>query len=713
MLAALSSWAVASELAGLPGLPGTVRGILMRAERDGWLKRKLPVGKGFEFHIGSLSDEARAELNKRRAAGVNEEPDPDHDLPVLADPIETQLAARWDVPETQGLKQWQREIMDARAVILREVARWENEMPLVEAVQVVMALAKDGTLPPDVQAAIPFALAKTGKGKELLSASTIHRWRAAAKLGAGALAPAAMDAGETPVWANPFLKYYRTANRLTVPAVIAKMQREGVDPAWIPSYSQARRYLARIGEVEANRGRVSRLQLTAMKPFTRRDTSKLYPFDIVNGDGHLSYMLVEHPNTGKPTRLELTELFDVATRMHVGWSINYAESTKAVMDALRMAVEFGGVPKVVHWDNGSGAKNKNLQDEVSGLKKRLGFEFYHQTAGNPQAGGIVERGHQQVFIPAARTFESYVGRRDKDDGLLRVRMKAIREGKIRLPTIPEVVRVIDALREEYNNRPHRSLPKTIDKITGKERHETPVEAWKRHVDAGWKPVKVVDSLEEFRLEEVRHVIRGEIRFHKMFYANNAELAGMTGQVRVRFDPRDGSRVWVYSLDKHDRFICEALRDGNRKDYLVDSVLDHAEQIRLRGQLARLDRKKLEKQEESRRTLELVREPERLTVEQQETANRMSGLPVAEAADYTEMLAVRDEQFSDGQSGGRPIFSGPFAERDWGVWAMGHIEELDEEELDRLEASLEDPRFRMLVGVDGADAGIKRKAGSVA
>lgn len=700
MLAALSSWAVASELAGLPGLPGTVRGILMRAERDGWLKRKLPVGKGFEFHIGSLSDEARAALTARRAAGVNEEPDPDHDLPVLANPIETQLAARWDVPEMQGLKQWQREIMDARALILREVERRIAETnSLFEAIDMVLELASARMLPPDVQAAIPFALAKTGKGKELLSASTIHRWRAAAKLGAGALAPAAMDAGETPVWVNPFLKYYRTANRLTVPAVIAKMQREGVDPAWIPSYSQARRYLARIGEVEANRGRVSRLQLTAMKPFTRRDTSKLYPFDIVNGDGHLSYMLVEHPNTGKPTRLELTELFDVATRMHVGWSINYAESTKAVMDALRMAVEFGGVPKVVHWDNGSGAKNKNLQDEVSGLKKRLGFEFYHQTAGNPQAGGIVERGHQQVFIPAARTFESYVGRRDKDDGLLRVRMKAIREGKIRLPTIPEVVRVIDALREEYNNRPHRSLPKTIDKITGKERHETPVEAWKRHVDAGWKPVKVADSLEEFRLEEVRHVIRGEIRFHKMFYANNAELAGMTGQVRVRFDPRDGSRVWVYSLDKHDKFICEAKRDGNKKDYLVDSVLDHAEQIRLRGQLARLDRKKLEKQAEARRTLELVREPERITIEQADDAD---------PSETDELMPTHEEQILSADTGGRPIFSGPFAERDWGLWAMQHTEELDEEELDQLEASLEDLRFRMLLGLDG-DA--KRKAGS--
>ncbi|MBF0215055.1 MAG: transposase [Magnetococcales bacterium] len=699
---------MAAELAGLPELPQTQRGVHLLAERAGWLKRKRLVGKGWEYHLGVLPEAARTALTEQRPQTVA--------LPAVPEPRAV-LPERKDALEVTDLKRWQRETMDARLVILREVERRAALTSMSEAISSVVALAADGTLPADVQVAVSLALAKVGKDKETLSASTINRWRAMAKRGMGALAPAPMDVGGTPAWVAPFLKFYRTPNRLTVSAALREMHGAGVDPKLIPSYSQARRYLERIGEVEAGKGRLSRLQLTAKLPFIRRDTSKLQPMDVINGDGHMSYMLVMHPNTGRAFRPELTEVFDVATRMHLGWSINFSENTHAVVDALRMAVEFGGVPKIVHWDNGSGAKNKNLQDEVSGLKNRLGFDFYHQTPGNPQAGGIVERGHQQVLIPAARRFDSYVGRRDKDDGLLRIRTKAIKEGKIRLPTISEVVEVIDKMREVYNNTPHSSLPWIICPATRKRRHETPNEAWQRHVDAGWKPVKVENALEEFRLEEVRNVVRGEIRFHTMIYANPVGLKGLHGKVRVRFDPRDGSKIWVWSLDKHDRFICEAARDGNKLPYLVDSVLEHGEQMRLRGQLARLDRKKLEKEGEARKTLEMQVAP--LSLAQEAMADAMIEELVLNknaAPVEAEIIPLNEAAMFAGEQARRPIFSGAMAEADWGQWALTHLGELDEEELDRLEAKLEDPRFRMLLGLDDEEGGdsvrrTKRRAGS--
>ncbi|MBF0339762.1 MAG: transposase [Magnetococcales bacterium] len=703
-----TSWGTVADLAGLPEMPQTQRGVRMLAERAGWLKRKRATGKGWEYHLGALPEAARNALKERTPSAAP--------LPVVVVEPRMVIPERRDALGVTDLKQWQRETMDARLVILREVERRAALSLLSEAVATVVALAADGTLPAEIQMALPSALAKNGKDKETLSPSTIHRWRAMAKRGMGALAPAPMDAGGTPAWVEPFMKIYRTPNRLTVAAVLRQMHEAKMDPGLIPSYSQARRYLERIGEAEAGKGRLSRLQLTAKLPFIRRSTSELSPMDIVNGDGHLSYFLALHPNTGKPTRLEFTEVFCVATRIHAGWSINYSENTHAVVDALRMAVEFGGVPKIVHWDNGSGAKNKNLQDEVSGLKSRLGFEFYHQTPGNPQAGGIVERGHQQVLIPAARRFDSYVGRRDKDDGLLRIRMKAIQEGKIRLPTIPEVVEMIDKMREIYNNTPHSSLPWMFDKVTGKKRHETPKEAWQRHVDGGWKPVRVDNALEEFRLEETRTVLRGEIRFHTMIYSNPTGLKEWHNKkVRVRYDPRDGSKVWVWSLDKHDRLICEATRDGNVRPYLVDNVLEHGGMLRLRGQLARLDRKKLEKLAEARQTLEMVVEP--LTIAQEEAANAMiEQLGMGESR-TAEIVPLHEAQILESGFPARPVFSGTLAEEAWGKWAMANMDQLDEEELDKLESRLEDPWFRRLLGFDddegegdGDSCRTKRRAG---
>ncbi|MBF0125228.1 MAG: Mu transposase C-terminal domain-containing protein, partial [Magnetococcales bacterium] len=225
------------------------------------------------------------------------------------------------------------------------------------------------------------------------------------------------------------------------------------------------------------------------------------------------------------------------------------------------------------------------------------------------------------------------------------------------------------------------------------------EALRRHVSEGWQPV-VVDALEEFRLEETRTVIRGEIRFHTMIYANAAGLRDWHGkQVRVRYDPRDGSKVWVWSLDKHDRFICEALKDGNQAPYLIDSVQDHAEAKRLRGQLQRLDRKRLEKQAESRRTLEAVPEAIPLTVEQEAMAAAMlQHLGLNDEGPLAEVIPLREEDaLSIGNS--RPVFRGPLAEEQWGRWALAHMEELDEEELDQLEAKMEESRFRMMLGLD--------------
>jgi len=70
----MAEWFSASELAGLPGLPGSDRGIERRAIREAWLRqRRAGRGGGFEFHISSLPAETQAHLKGQRETTLIEQ----------------------------------------------------------------------------------------------------------------------------------------------------------------------------------------------------------------------------------------------------------------------------------------------------------------------------------------------------------------------------------------------------------------------------------------------------------------------------------------------------------------------------------------------------------------------------------------------------------------------------------------------------------------
>lgn len=62
-------WATPQELAGLSGVPTTDRGVKRQAEREGWNRRKRPVGKGWEYVVASLPIATQIAINQRFVAG--------------------------------------------------------------------------------------------------------------------------------------------------------------------------------------------------------------------------------------------------------------------------------------------------------------------------------------------------------------------------------------------------------------------------------------------------------------------------------------------------------------------------------------------------------------------------------------------------------------------------------------------------------------------
>lgn len=60
----------AQELAGLPGMPSTVRGVRLKADKESWTKQKKAKGKGFEYYISSLPEQTRAYLAQQSAEEI-------------------------------------------------------------------------------------------------------------------------------------------------------------------------------------------------------------------------------------------------------------------------------------------------------------------------------------------------------------------------------------------------------------------------------------------------------------------------------------------------------------------------------------------------------------------------------------------------------------------------------------------------------------------
>jgi putative transposase len=115
----------------------------------------------------------------------------------------------------------------------------------------------------------------------------------------------------------------------------------------MPSVHQVRRWLAKLGKVTLERGRMGAHELQKLRPFVRRDISLLQPNDIWTADGHTFDAEVQHPFNGRPFRPEISIFLDVGCKDAVGWSCDLAESGVAVSDALRAAVERYGIPAIL------------------------------------------------------------------------------------------------------------------------------------------------------------------------------------------------------------------------------------------------------------------------------------------------------------------------------------------------------------------------------
>ncbi|WP_236213678.1 DNA-binding protein [Metapseudomonas otitidis] len=579
----MRKWFTAKELAGLPGLPGTVQGINLRAKREGWeAQLRLAQGGGQEYSFAVLPAETQAALVARLVQ--QEQP---AQLPAPSAPHNL-IAPQRDGVCVSRLTDDQREVMTARVSIIRQIERMSQVVSQQQAILTLVSQARDGKLSQYLAEQVERANDRKNADRTL-SERTLKRWLSDfRKHGEIALAPARRKPDMTlPAWAPAFLKHYQRPQK---PSVEASYVAFKVEYPGAPSIHAVRRFLAKLSPEAREQGRRSPQELKALQAFNRLDSSHLLPNDVWVADGHTFDAEVIDPRTGKAFRPEVTTCLDWRTRRVVGYAINLAESALATLDMLTSGISRCGMFRQFYVDNGSGFDNARVREVID----RLGGEMTNALPYNSQARGVIERSHRTILVRLAKEFDSYIGAdmdKHASTRVHRISRKALKAGEqpTHIPTLFEFWQRLAEALDAYNDQPHRGLPKARDPLTGKRRHQTPNEAWTQALSEGFEPMAAPFDLVSAltRPQEVRFTHRGEVRINSGVYFLR-ELVDLHGQqVRVAWSYRDAQNVGIFTLD--GEYIGEAKLDGNKRQ-VFKTKLERDEDARIKGQLANLAQK---------------------------------------------------------------------------------------------------------------------------
>lgn len=622
----MRNWYTAQELVGLPGMPGTVRAIQIRAQRERWEGQKRLGSKAVEYNIAVLPEVTRQNLMKSAALQVAEQP---IQVPV----VKAERAAVRPVSAHGNLSHRQTLTRDARLLIVNMVKRMQQDGLSTRAACIRLRdWAAKGELSSNVVAALALGNNKSGiewairineeglpvaeampgqdvsRAARAVTCRTLERWVAMeATSGAAALVPGQR---EKDMSLKPWVPYLLAEMQRPQKPFLTDAHREMCKklPPEItaPSYDVVYRwYSEKFSSLDKKRGRNQGSALNPHKYSRTRSASGMVPMQEIHSDGWGTHFTAPHPVSGKYVKLECWHTHDVATRYVFRPSVGLSESMLVILGSLYNAVAEAGVPAIWQTDNTGSVKNDRVSfDPVTSIQARAGIHIVHNLPGNSQANGICEN-FNKYLDRRARELATYMGK--GMDSLAQKRVLRVTQKLVKVEDLAERRRLkteaekagsgllvqsfeqaqalLEQWCDDFNHTPHGALPKVADPVTGKRRHQTPAEAWAEHVAQGWQPVAVEgEQLHDlFRPHETKLVQRAKVRLYSQTY-HHAELEHWNGcEVQVAYDVHDGERVWVKTLE--GRLICEAKLDSVR-GYRAQSVYEMAMEKRADAAIAR-------------------------------------------------------------------------------------------------------------------------------
>ena len=444
------------------------------------------------------------------------------------------------------------------------------------AVDLLICRYETGKLPEYVMESVKGA---TKKGRETPSRSTICAWVKsynAAHDVADLLPEHKGRVVANPAWWGPALEYYNaTGTKVDMSAVWRRLVE--VD-GFAVTYDQVRHYLS---GVPAMYGRHSparigkNLYRLTQKAYIRRSTEKALPGDVYVADGYCADIYLAHPITGDIWRPELTVAIDLRSRCIVGWRADEHEGTIAVQNMwAECFAHWNHVPPFIYIDNGSGYKNKLMDDELTGFYARAGVQqIIHAIPGNPHGKGWVERTFRiikDVFLKLWR-HEFYCGT-DAAQEVLKKTTAECKAGRMHPPSLAEFTQAFNEWIARFHNRPHPE-DKTV----------TRAQVWSQLV-----PIPPAATLTELKRQAVTLTVRrASIRQGKRTYWHPDLHAFNEHKVILEYDLMDDSVAVIRNLQ--GRWICDA-HLVRKIDAIAPNRLEEKRMQRTHDSIKRLEQK---------------------------------------------------------------------------------------------------------------------------
>ncbi|WP_306603878.1 Mu transposase C-terminal domain-containing protein [Azonexus sp.] len=481
----------------------------------------------------------------------------------------------------------------------------------------------------------PVAIALEGQEIETFAAKltkrSLQRWLAQWKEdGDNALIPGKRTPDMTfPGWAPYFLAYMQRPQKPTMKSAYEAMEKQLKADGWkphsgagtvkakeYPDYSTVTKwYNAKYSKLDAKKGRNTGSALNPFKFHHVRSAEGMVPLQEVHSDGWSTKFYAPHPVSGKWVTGEVWHSHDVATRkayVHER-AIGLSESTTVIMGSLYAVCIEDGEPLFWQTDNTGAVKNDRVEfDPVASMAARRSIEIVHNIPGNSQANGIAES-FNRYLQERAKELATYKG--DGQDSKTQIRIHKITNKLTKAASAADAAE-FDRLRAEaqkvgcgvvfscwadavawvkqvvaeFNDMPHRSLPKIVCPTTGKRRHQTPNERLADFVADGWerKPLSGEELIDAFRVHEVKRVTRGCVQIMGQRY-HHADLDHHNGEdVLVAYDIEDGSQVYIKNLAGVPMYTASFYESPG---YRAMSFVEIAMNKRVDKQLERLDTKK--------------------------------------------------------------------------------------------------------------------------
>lgn len=378
------------------------------------------------------------------------------------------------------------------------------------------------------------------------------------------------------------------------------------------SYSTLRNIINNdINIIEKNKARMGAKEFKDTHiPYIERSYEDIKAGEIWMSDGHdLELMCYQGDRKksngeryfGSP---KIVVWIDVKSRLITGWTLTWTETTESIAIALKRGIEKYGIPKKVYTDNGKAYKSKVLKgtEEIEGIYANLGLETSNALPYNAQAKHI-ERWFVDFKESFAKEFYTYKGGNilERKEEMKSFALKKIDTSRILEQEELEVM--IENFIEYKNHRfyeQRRAAGLKAHRGRGM-KNRTPLEVFNEENPINKR--KMLDD-EKLRLlflyEEIRTVQQNGIEHLGNRYANEHLYFHLAEKVKIKYDPKDLSFIYVYL--ETGEFLCKADKLNLAGWNDVESIKAHQNRVKA---VSKLNKKVVGIMEEIRETNNII------------------------------------------------------------------------------------------------------------